>query len=68
MSYKIKSLLYFICFMGSSLLYYSMDIENEQSIPVQSVKTTIEDSDTLKPNERISELYETTEQPQYSGS
>ncbi|GGW47589.1 hypothetical protein GCM10007383_34570 [Arenibacter certesii] len=54
--------------MGSSLLYYSMDIENEQSIPVQSVKTTIEDSDTLKPNERISELYETTEQPQYSGS
>jgi hypothetical protein len=31
MSYKVKSLLYFTCFLASAFLYYSMDNEIENN-------------------------------------
>ncbi len=29
MSYKVRSLVYFICFLASSFAYYSLESENE---------------------------------------
>lgn len=40
MSYKVKSLLYFSCFLASSLLYYNMDKESQKE--VNTLSTEIE--------------------------
>ncbi len=32
MSYKIKSLLYFLCFVASAIMYYSMDNEIQTTV------------------------------------
>ncbi|MDX1364433.1 MAG: hypothetical protein R3243_09465 [Arenibacter latericius] len=66
MSYKVKSLLYFICFIASALFYYYLDIDNEQPTPIQSAEIPIKEKDTITPNERISEAYKASEEPQFS--
>ncbi|MCM4167042.1 hypothetical protein DHD08_05015 [Arenibacter sp. H213] len=61
MNYRIKSLMYFICFLASVIFYYNMDVEKEQNTPSKSVETPKKTKDTLKPEEHLVELHETLE-------
>ncbi|WP_150451761.1 hypothetical protein [Arenibacter lacus] len=61
MSYKIKSLLYFICFLAASVFYYYLDVENEPPPPTQSVEIPKENKDTILPEEHIKKPFETLE-------
>ncbi|MDX1327047.1 MAG: hypothetical protein R3299_05025 [Arenibacter sp.] len=62
MSYKIKSLLYFICFLAASVFYYYLDVENEPTPPTHSVEIPKENKDTILPEELIKKPFETLEQ------
>lgn len=58
MSYKIKSLLYFICFVASAVLYHSWETETEK---IESAEILQLDSNPLDSDQTIVELKEILE-------
>jgi len=58
MSYKIKSLLYFICFVASAVLYHTLETESEQK---ESAEILQLDTAPMDNDQTIAELKEILE-------
>ncbi|WP_158285062.1 hypothetical protein [Arenibacter aquaticus] len=58
MSYKIKSLLYFICFVASAVLYHTLEMESEQK---ESAEILQLETAPLENDQTIAELKEILE-------
>lgn len=56
MSYKIKSLLYFICFVASAVLYYALEPENNNKNNRDSVEIIELPSDNLDLDYKLAKL------------
>lgn len=61
MSYKLKSLIYFIGFLASCIIYYYLDADIAQPEPINYFEVLKESNDTLQKEEKSINLYETTE-------
>ncbi|MDX1760167.1 MAG: hypothetical protein R3306_11075 [Arenibacter algicola] len=56
MSYKIKSLLYFICFVASAVLYYALEPENNNKNNRDSAEIIELPSDNLDLDYKLAKL------------
>lgn len=56
MSYKIKSLLYFICFVASAVLYYALEPENNNKNNRDSAEIIELPSDNLALDYKLAKL------------
>ncbi|GBF22091.1 MULTISPECIES: hypothetical protein [Arenibacter] len=56
MSYKIKSLLYFICFVASAVLYYALEPENNNKNNRDSAEIIELPSDNLDLDYQLAKL------------
>ncbi|ASO04006.1 hypothetical protein GQ41_4310 [Arenibacter algicola] len=56
MSYKIKSLLYFICFVASAVLYYALEPENNNKNNRDSAEIIELRSDNLDLDYKLAKL------------
>lgn len=61
MSYKIKSLLYFICFAASSILYYNLESKLEAGPSAQTMETPDADLEKTEPKNNLTMLSYTEE-------
>jgi hypothetical protein len=61
MSYKIKSLLYFVCFVASAVLYYVLETEHNNKNHRDSAEVIQLQSDHLDIDSKIAKLEEIQE-------
>ena len=56
MSYKIKSLMYFVCFVASAVLYYTLEPENNNKNNRDSAEIIQLQSDNLHLDHKLAKL------------
>ena len=56
MSYKVKSLLYFVCFVASAVLYYALEPEYNNKNNRDSAEIIQLQSDNLDLDNKLAEL------------
>ncbi len=56
MSYKIKSLMYFVCFVASAVLYYTLEPENNNKNNRDSAEIIQLQSDNLGLGHKLAKL------------
>lgn len=56
MSYKIKSLMYFVCFVASAVLYYTLEPENNNKNNRDSAEIIQLQSDNLDLDHKLAKL------------
>ncbi|MCK0191605.1 hypothetical protein [Arenibacter sp. F20364] len=61
MSYKVKSLLYFVCFVASAVLYYALEPEHNNTNNRDSAEVIQLQTDKLDIDKRVAKLDEIKE-------